>query len=469
MKYLIKNACVITVNASNDIHDPGFVLIDEQHIVSTGPMSALPDGPFDREIDAQGAFVTPGFINLHQHVYMNLQKGLADGLRLEAWSRGLQRPTRNAMSPDDFLASHRLGALEMLRTGTTTMYNHSTMEDCPDRDFDVAELYKGIGLRQIPSLEFQIRTPGMPDHPFGPEEAKDDIRRKLEQLEDREGDMVRCALTVECNAHHTEAGRSSDELVLAGHAIARECGLRIASHMSGGTLSLDVGFTMYKRRTKRSDVEYLEGLGVLDENWLLIHGIHFSDSDISTVAQRGAAVVYTPTSESMRGGGIGPWVAMRDAGITCALGTDGPAVDYSVDMLEQMKAVCLFQGLRHRRSDAYSSVQALRMGTIDGARALGLDDRLGSIVSGKRADLTMLSRNRPSQKLARDPIDGLVMSTHGADTRLVMVNGSPVYEEGAYRTGLDADAIIAAAHDCAERIHNETGFIKRAQPNWPRA
>lgn len=467
MTILIRNACVITVNAAGEVFDPGFVLIDGARILSAGPMTRVPPGPFDRVIDAGGAFVCPGLINLHQHVHMNMIKGLADGMRLEHWSAGLSAKTRNAMQWDDFMASFRLGALEMLRTGTTTFFNHAIMRGEPGGEDQVAALFRATGLRHVLGIPYQIRTPALPNHPFGPAEADAWMRGLHASLDDRSDDMTRIAAVVECNAHHTKAGRSSDELVRAGSALARDLDLRVASHMSGGSLSMSFGFTMYKRLTGRSDVEYLHQMGVLDHRWMLIHGIHFTDQDMDLVARAGASVVYTPTSESMRGGGIGPWVQMLDRGIICALGTDGPAVDYSVDMLEQTKATVMFQALRNRRSDAITPDSALRMATIWAARALGMEDVIGSIEPGKRADLVILARERASQRLTDDPVAALVMATHGTDTRVVLVNGAVVYDHGRYAEGIDVESILEEARQRSVRVLAATGLDTRSVPVWP--
>jgi 5-methylthioadenosine/S-adenosylhomocysteine deaminase len=468
MRHLIKNACVLTVDARDTVFDPGFVLIDGDRIAAVGPMDALPEGRFDRETDAKGAFLSPGLINLHEHDYMHMMKGVAEGLLLEPWSTKISKPSRDAMQDADFLAGFRIGALEMLRTGTTTALNHPSRAALavPDDGGPVAG--SEFGLRIVHGIAYQIRTPVLHEHPFGPREAADNMAELAERFSRGPGQINMPAVIIECNAHHTKAGRSSDELVLTGHQAARGLGLRIASHVSGGTLSMSMGFLMYKRLTGRSDVEYLARLGVLDESWLLIHGIHFTDGDIGLVKASGASVVYTPTSESIRAGGIGPWVQMRDAGIVCALGTDGPAVDYSMDMVEQMKAVVVFQNLRHRSADAFSPRQALRMATIDGARALGIDGWLGSIEPGKRADIVLFSRDRPAQLLTDDPIAGLVMASNGTDTRLVLINGVPVYDEGRFAAGIDPAAITAEARTRARAVGERSGLISRSNPVWPR-
>lgn len=139
----------------------------------------------------------------------------------------------------------------------------------------------------------------------------------------------------------------------------------------------------------RTDIEFLHRLGVLDQKWILAHAINARDRDIELIAQSGASVSHTPTSESARGGGTNPVRHFREAGVLVALGSDGPMVDTSVDMVEQMKSVVLFQNQIHFDPSAMTPLEALEMSTIEAARAVGLDDRLGSIEPGKRGDVAI--------------------------------------------------------------------------------
>ena len=190
--------------------------------------------------------------------------------------------------------------------------------------------------------------------------------------------LVRFGMAIESNAHWVAAGMSTEELICRGYELARRLGLKITAHISGGTFSLEKGFLKYLRETGRTDVRYLMQLGILDPQWVLIHGIHCTELDIEHMAQVGCSFVYTPSSESMRGGGISPFANAQRAGVNVALGTDGPMVDYSVDMVEQMKVCALMQHVRHLDPTRMPVERTLEMATINAAKALGLEcgDRL---------------------------------------------------------------------------------------------
>ena len=175
-------------------------------------------------------------------------------------------------------------------------------------------------------------------------------------------------MVIESNAHWVAAGMSTEELIGRGYELAKKLGLRISAHIAGGTFSLEMGFLKYLRETGRTDVRYLMQLGILDPHWILVHCIHVTELDIEHMARVGASFVYTPTSESMRGGGIGPVSNAQRAGVTVALGTDGPMVDYSVDMVEQMKVCALMQHVRHLDPTRISAECALEMATINAAK-----------------------------------------------------------------------------------------------------
>ena len=220
-------------------------------------------------------------------------------------------------------------------------------------------------------------------------------------------------MVIEANAHWTTSGMSTEELILRGHALARDLGVKISSHISGGTFSLEKGLLKHLRETGRTDVRYLMQLGVLDESWILAHCIHCTELDLEHMALVGASLVYTPTSEAIRGGGIGPVANASDLGIVTALGTDGPMVDYSDDMFEQIKACVLFQHQRHLDPTRISIERAVEMATLDGARAAGLADEIGSLDVGKQADIASLRHAATAHRRAAASAVGLRLRGQG--------------------------------------------------------
>ena len=468
MNILIRNACVVTMDPGRAVFEGGFVAIAEDGaIAAVGPGDAVPDGGYDRIVDATGMIATPGLINLHQHHWYNLFKGLAGGMLLEDWVERLLLPCAGRLGAADLRASAALAALEMIRTGTTTCLNHSVTTTMEEEAAATIEPMAEIGFRQVFAKDFRCRTPANPDHPHDAAAAAAYIGELVGRWDGARGGLVRLALAIESNAHWIAAGMSSEALIAAGHGLACERDLRITNHAAGGTLSVEKGYLKYVRATGRTDIGHLMQLGVLDPRWLLIHVINLTDSDIEMMRRSGCQAVYTPTSESMRGGGIGPWRALDRAGITVALGTDGPMVDYSVDMVEQMKACLTFQNVKHLDAAAFSPERVLEMATIDAARALGMDGEIGSLEPGKRADLVLFDMRAPHLHVMHNPIANLVCCARGGDAHTVVIDGRIVLDGGTFPDVADVAQIVAEATERGRAIAHGAGVLDAARPRWP--
>jgi 5-methylthioadenosine/S-adenosylhomocysteine deaminase len=236
--------------------------------------------------------------------------------------------------------------------------------------------------------------------------------------------------------------------------------------VSAGTFSLDKGFLKYLRETGRTDVRYLMQLGILDPQWVLIHGIHCTELDIEHMARVGCSFVYTPTSESMRGGGISPFANAHRAGVNVALGTDGPMVDYSVDMVEQMKVCTLMQHVRHLDPTRMPVETTLEMATVNAAKALSLESEIGSLETGKRADIAIFDLNKPYVGVLHRPLTSFVTAGKGSDARAVLVDGQVVYRGGKFARLSDPDAVIAQAEKIGRAILEHAGLGHRLMPAW---
>lgn len=428
---LIRNGHVVTVDRGRRVFADGFVAVKDGRISSVGAMAQAPVADaFTTVIDARGGVVMPGLINMHQHHWYTLFKGLADGLLLEDWVGGLLLPLSRVMDVDSMAISSRIAAMEMLSTGTTTSLNHSVTTTTPELVRATIEPVAALGLRQVFAKELRCRTPGNPHHTLSLEEALAAYEEEFRRWDGASNGRVRLGMVIETNAHWVAAGMSTEELITRGYELARKLGVRISAHIAGGTFSLEKGFLKYLRETGRTDVRYLMQLGILDERWVLAHCIHNTELDLEQMAHVGASMVYTPTSESARGGGIGPISVAQRLGVLTTLGTDGPMVDYSVDMIEQMKVATLMQHVRHLDPTRMSAERVIEMATINGAKALGLDAEIGSLEAGKRADIAVFDTAKPHIGVMHRPLSTFISAGRGADASLVMVDGEIVYRDG---------------------------------------
>ncbi|MGE0626537.1 MAG: amidohydrolase family protein [Hyphomicrobiaceae bacterium] len=464
---LIKNGYVITVDDRRSVYPGGWVAIDGALIDEAGPASALPDsGRFDDVVDARGSIVMPGLINMHQHHWYTLFKGVADGYLLEDWVGELLLPLGLAMDAPAMRVSSFIAGMEMLATGTTCSLNHSVTTTTPEIVCAIIEPQAELGIRQVFGKELRCRTRGNPRHPLSLDEALAAYEEEFRRWNGASGGRVRMAMAIESNAHWVAAGMSTEDLVCRGHALAARLGARITAHIAGGTFSLEKGFLKYLRETGRTDVRYLMQLGILDPSWLMMHCIHCTELDIEHMALAGCTMTYTPTSESIRGGGIGPAANAMRAGVNLTLGTDGPMVDYSVDMVEQMKTAALMQHVRHLDPTRMPVERTIEMATINAARALGLDAEIGSLEPGKRADIAVFAIDKPYVGVQLRPISSFVCAGKGSDARLVLVDGEVVYRDGAFPRFSGGMAVIAEGERIARGLLEKTGLAHRLAPVW---
>jgi 5-methylthioadenosine/S-adenosylhomocysteine deaminase len=442
---LVQGGHVAIMDAGRRVLEDGFVLVRDGAIEAVGSAAEQPEVDPDERIDARGCIVVPGLINTHQHHWYNLFKGLGAGMLLEQWIQNLLVPTARALTPRDLEVSGRLACLEMLSTGTTAYLNHSvSLTGLDEVEATVAPALEA-GMRQLFAKEIR------PD----PLDEQLALAEEVHRRFDGAGNgRIRIGFVIESTAHWVALGTCSEALVVRGNELADRLGVRVGSHIAGGTMSRDSGYLKFVLEMGRTDLEFLQQLGVLDRKWVLAHGIHSRDRDIELIAASGATISHTPTSESARGGGITPIARMRREGVLVALGTDGPMVDTSVDMVEQMKAVVLFQNQLHRSATAIRPIEALAMATIDAATMLGLDAEIGSLEPGKRADIAVFDLETPHSAVWHDPVGALVGSVRGTDAKAVVVDGEVLVRDGALVRYDHAAVgeILAEARACADEL-----------------
>jgi 5-methylthioadenosine/S-adenosylhomocysteine deaminase len=467
---LIKGGYVVTVDPSRRVFPNGFVTIEGSKIAGVGAYEDTPVSTgFDRVVDASGMIVVPGLINVHQHFYYHLFKGLANGLLLEDWFPTVVFPVLRHLTDDDMELTAYLAGIEMLMSGTTCCLHHLRTTTTDEILRRISGPTTELGFRQVIGKEVQCRLAGNPRHPRDLAEEIAYVEEMIPRWHYRDDGLVRLCLVAECGSVFVEQKITSEELLVESKRLADRHGLKVAAHISGGTLSFDKSYLQVLRKSGRTDTQLLMQLGLLDSSWILAHGINCTDTDLRLMADAGASLVYTPTSEAARGGGIGPIAPALAAGVNVALGSDGPMVDYSVDMVEQMKMCGLLQRVKHLDPTVLPAETCLEMATINAARALGLDAEIGSLEIGKLADIAIFDLCTPHAAPANNPISNFISSAHGTDVHTVFVNGREVVSDGVLKTFTGTRELIRAAGARAQEIIEKAGLEKRTQPDWPNA
>lgn len=468
---LLTNGYVVTIDGARTVHPRGFVHVVGERIEAVGPMDDLGGRTADDVIDVGGKVVIPGLINMHNHHWASLFKNTGEGLLLEDWLDQVTIPLMLQLTESSLEIASYLGAIEMLRTGTTCSLNHLVNTNDEDTYAAICRPLPEVGIRQVVTKEIR-ETPDPPfcdDFPARPHVRPLDEELALaEACVDRwhgHAGLIHCGLVVETGALWMMHNATSEAAIHATLDLARKRDLKITNHCGAGTPWLSI--KDFQRMTGGNDVDYLTRIGAMADNWCFIHSIWLSPREIEAVARAGASCVTNPVSNAYSCDGIAPVRMMLEAGVNVAIGSDGSYVNCSVDMVEQMKFCALIQNVTHLDPGFMSAERVLEMSTINAAKALGLDHEIGSLEAGKRADIAVFDLDRVHTTVANRPVSALVFSAHGTDVDTVLVNGEVVLRGGVLRFDREQEVLTDARRVARELIDRAgTGIPERVDTHW---
>lgn len=419
---LIKN---VTIPLSST--RKGSVLIEDDLIVDVGP-----DGrdQADVVIDGAGKVLIPGLVNTHTHLSMSLLRGMADDLPLNTWLEDYIWPAEAHLDGDHCYAGALLAALEMIRTGTTC---------CNDMYFfmdDVARALDESGLRGV-------ICHGMIDN--GDEEKRKKEIRETERIIEKCHNTSQGRVKVALGPHAPYT--CSEELLRWSRDKADEEGLQIHMHVS----ETEGEVQNMLESTQKRPFEYLDSLGILGPDLLAAHAVWLNDDEINLVRDRGVKLSHNPISNMKLASGISPVTEMIDNGICVSLGTDGAASNNNLDLFQEMKTSTLLQKVNCMDPTALPTRKVLEMATIDGARALGWEDEIGTIQVGKKADLILVDMKAPHLIPSGNYLSHLVYSAEGSDVDTVICNGQILMQEKEVLV-LDTVEVMDLAQEAAQDL-----------------
>jgi 5-methylthioadenosine/S-adenosylhomocysteine deaminase len=419
----------------------GDVLVRDGRIVAIGKVS--PAERVDRVIDAHGAFLLPGLIQTHIHLCQTLFRGYADDLALLDWLKTRVWPMEAAHNAASLAAAARQAASELLLSGTTTVL---TMETVHDTDAVFAAL-EPMGLRAVVGKCMMDADNAVPARLLEKTAySLDESVAIAKRWHGRANGRLRAAFAPRF------AVSCSQELLEAVAALSQEHGLVVHTHASENRDEI----ALIRERTGRSNIDYLAHTGLTSPRLCLAHCVWVDDREQSVMAEHDVKVLHCPGSNLKLGSGLAPVVEMRAKGLSVSLGADGAACNNHLDMFEEMRLAAVLQSVR-RGPGALTARDVLVMATREGARALGLDRELGSIETGKRADLILVDRDRPQFIATHDPYSTLVYSARGTDVRTTIVDGEVLVD--AYRpTRWDPAVVAADARREAAALAARAGF-----------
>jgi 5-methylthioadenosine/S-adenosylhomocysteine deaminase len=429
---IVTGGAVVTVDGTARVLRPGAVAIDGRDIVAVDSADAIARRFSAAEtIDATGQVVMPGLINTHTHAPMVLYRGLADDLALMEWLQKYIFPAEaKTVSPEFVRAGTRLAALEMILSGTTAYADMYYFEE------EIAAATKQAGIRGVLGqtiIQFPVPDAKTP---------ADGIARAVSFIRQWKSDE----LVVPAIAPHSMYTLDAATLKTIRDVADRERA-PVIIHLAETTDEIKVAQEKYKS----TPTQFLESINFWGERTLAAHGVHLTPADIGILAKRHVGVSHNPESNMKLASGTAPVLDLQKAGAAVGLGTDGAASNNDLDMFEAMRQAALLHKLTSNDPRALPAATAIRMATLDGARALGMERELGSLEPGKRADLIVVSMRAARQTPMYDPLSHLVYVTRGDDVQTMVVNGKIVMRNRKVLT-LNESAILAEAAEWATRV-----------------
>ena len=436
---LVTGGLLVTMDGGRAIYDDGSVAVTGDTIVAVGP-SATINAKFTGlvKIDARGKLVMPGFINGHTHVPMTLFRGLHDDATLDDWLRKYIFPAEAKNVTEDFVRwGTRLAAAEQIRSGVTTFADMYYFEDA------VAEETKAAGMRGVLG-ETWIDFPA-PDN-----KNQTELLQYTERfLKKWNGDSLIHAAV----APHSIYTCSRKTLQDAA-GLARKYHAPILIHVAEMKKEWDDS----ENENGLSPVQFLDKVGVLGAEVVAAHCIFVDDADRKILARRQVGCVHNPSSNMMLASGVSPVPEMRAAGIAVGLGTDGPAgSNNDLDLMEEIDLAAKLAKITEMDPLALNAKAVVEMATIEGARALHMEKEIGSLESGKKADLIVIGLDRPNAVPMYDVYAQLAYALKGSDVETVVIGGRVVMRDHKLLT-VKEDEVVPKAREYGKRIAASLGL-----------
>jgi 5-methylthioadenosine/S-adenosylhomocysteine deaminase len=467
MTIFIRNGLIVTGDTAGTTFDPGGVLIEGDRIAWVGPQAEAPEAAFANHVEvirADRAIVMPGLVNAHMHSNESFEQGAYDNLPLELWLLRSYPPFgMPELSEREHYLRTMVCAMESIRSGVTTIQDDLLhVAVTPVAVDGGAKAYTDAGLRAVVTVAMWDR-PFLDCMPYLREIVPADLAAELDALP-----PVNAAEQVALFQRHHEAWqghagrltiipapsgpqRCTEELLRAAVDISARHNLPVHTHVLETKTQAVTGQVFYGKTL----VEYLDDVGMLTPRFTMNHAIWLTGHDIDLLGARGCSITHNPLSNMKLGSGVCPVRALQAAGVNVALGTDGTATSDTGDIIEAFRAGSLLHKIgSHDPDDWVSAAEVFRMMTLGGARSTGLQDQIGSLEAGKKADVILLDRDAWGFIPLHDPIRQLAFSATSECVRTSIIGGRVVMRDRVIQS-LDEAALKAEVAEAAERFRRD--------------
>lgn len=428
--WLIRDATIVTMDDEHRVLPHADLVISGSEIARIRTSGeAHPEVPSDRVIDASGMVAVPGLINAHTHCAMTLLRGYADDMPLMPWLEERIWPVETKLEADDVYWGTLLGIAEMIRAGVTCfndMYHYFESAARAALDSGMRAVVSGVLLAFLPDAD---------------ERLEHAIEFAREWRDKGDGLLV---TMLGPHAPYTVPNHFLDRVIEG----AREVGVGIHIHVSETRREVEES----RRDYNQTPVERLSEIGLLDVDPIAAaHCVHLTAGDIDTLVEKRVGVSHCPGSNMKLASGVAPIPKLLEAGAIVGLGTDGPASNNNLDVLEEARLAALLHKTHTGDPTAVPAYTALAMATRGSAEALGIGDRVGRIQAGMKADIALLDFRQPHLFPPHDVISHLVYAARAGDVRTVFVNGRPVMLDRKLLT-IDEEEVYGRVRDRLKRL-----------------
>jgi 5-methylthioadenosine/S-adenosylhomocysteine deaminase len=440
MSILITDALVLTVDKAMTVHDRGWILIEGTTISAIGP-GAAPEVTGAEIIQARGDMIMPGMVNPHCHMAMTLFRGLGEDVD-DRLFRYILPIERKFVTPEMVRAGSRLAALEMIGGGVTTVADMYYFET------EVGRVIEQSGMRGVVGQTLADFDP--PDH-----KSFDEGFGRVEELVAEFSGHPRVTASIAPHAPYSTGPEALKRVVAWSEAHPE---VPVQMHLAEMQTEIDWAAKHFGMRP----VAFVETTGILKPGLIAAHCLYVNESEIEILVKHGVGVAHNARSNGKAGRGIAPIVAMRKAGVPVGIATDGPMSGNTLDLFSQFGPVSMFQKILGGSRKPMPATEVIRMATIEGARVLGLDGKIGSLEVGKQADLIRVDLGAPRLHPIYDPYSMLVFAAIPSDVSDTMVAGRWLMRDREVTT-LERQQVLADALQIADRFKAEIRAIDAAR------
>lgn len=424
MNILIENVKILTM-ADGEVIKNGNIYIENEKIKKI--TSDKIDFSYDKKIDGKNYLAMPGFVNAHTHVGMSLFRNFSDDVELMTWLNEKIWPLEDKLIEEDVYWASLLSHAEMIMTGTTSFADMYYFEDQTIKALEKSKMRAQIS-----------RGLTLEDKNYKKIEENIDLFKKYENSQDG-----RINIAFGPHAVYTTDKNYLKEI----NKYAKKYKMPIHIHLS----ETKTENTDCMKRFNQSPTEVFEECGIFENKTIAAHGVYLSDKDLDILSKYDVSVVHNPSSNLKLSSGFLDCTRVINKKINLAMGTDSSASNNNLSMIKEISLTSLVS--KYNNPQNLKAYDVLKMATINGAKALGLDDKIGTLEEGKLADIILIDLNNPNHTPQNNLISSLPYSTFDKDVSYVIINGDLVYDDKKF-VYLNEKEIIKNAEESFQKLRN---------------